>query len=79
MKKKIVIVLNILMVLFLVIGLVIMVMHNGTEKELVASKGLENLKFYTVLSNIFCGGVGGPNEIDGNSKLQEAYELGKNV
>ncbi|MBO4749602.1 MAG: hypothetical protein J5546_04740 [Lachnospiraceae bacterium] len=57
MKKKIVFALNILMVICLVIGLVIMVMRNGTDKELVASKGLENLKFYTVLSNIFCGGV----------------------
>ncbi|MBQ6095738.1 MAG: hypothetical protein IJL09_10080 [Lachnospiraceae bacterium] len=55
MRKKFVIVLNILMVACLVAGLVIMVMHNGTEQELVASNGLENLKFYTVLSNIFCG------------------------
>ncbi|MBQ4477538.1 MAG: hypothetical protein II945_02910, partial [Bacteroidales bacterium] len=29
--------------------------------------------------HIFCGGVGGPNEIAGNAKLQEAYELGKQV
>ena len=28
---------------------------------------------------LFCGGVGGPNEIAGNNKLQEAYELGKQV
>ena len=29
--------------------------------------------------HIFCGGVGAPNEITGNAKLQEAYEMGKNV
>ena len=28
---------------------------------------------------LFCGGVNEPNEIEGNSKLQEAFELGKNV
>ena len=28
---------------------------------------------------LFCGGVTMPHYIDGNSKLQEAYELGKNV
>ena len=27
--------------------------------------------------HIFCGGVGAPNEIAGNAKLQEAYEMGK--
>ena len=29
--------------------------------------------------HIFCGGVGGPNEIAGDTKLQEAYEMGKKV
>ena len=29
--------------------------------------------------HLFCGGVGGPNEIAGNAKLQEAFEMGKNV
>ena len=28
---------------------------------------------------LFCGGVPMPHFIDGNSKLQEAYELGKNI
>ena len=28
---------------------------------------------------LFCGGVNEPNEIEGNSKLQEAFENGKNV
>jgi hypothetical protein len=27
--------------------------------------------------HLFCGGVGGPKEIEGNAKLQEAYEMGK--
>jgi len=29
--------------------------------------------------HLFCGGVGGPNEIAGNAKLQEAYRLGESV
>ncbi|MBR1786461.1 MAG: flavodoxin family protein [Paludibacteraceae bacterium] len=29
--------------------------------------------------HIFCGGVNSPNEIKGNSKLKEAYELGRQV
>lgn len=29
--------------------------------------------------HLFCGGVGDPKEIEGNNKLQEAYELGKQV
>ena len=29
--------------------------------------------------HIFCGGVTMPRDIDGNSKLQEAYELGQNI
>ena len=28
---------------------------------------------------LFCGGVNAPNEIKGNAKLQEAFELGKKV
>lgn len=28
---------------------------------------------------LFCGGVNEPNEIEGNAKLQEAFELGKSV
>ena len=29
--------------------------------------------------HLFCGGVGGPNEIAGNAKLQETFEKGKQV
>ena len=29
--------------------------------------------------HLFCGGVGGPNEIAGNAKLREAYEMGRMV
>jgi hypothetical protein len=29
--------------------------------------------------HLFCGGVGGANEVAGNAKLQEAYAMGKNV
>ena len=30
-------------------------------------------------ATLFCGGVDAPRTIDGNKKLQEAFELGKNV
>ena len=55
MRKKVVIVLNILMVTCLVTGLGIMVLRSGSEGELLTSSGWANLKYYTVLSNIFCG------------------------
>ena len=29
--------------------------------------------------HLFCGGVGAPNEIAGNAKLQQAYTMGKNI
>ena len=28
---------------------------------------------------LFCGGVDGPRTIEGNDKLQEAYEMGKSI
>lgn len=30
-------------------------------------------------AHLFCGGVGAPRDIDGNAKLQEAFELGKSI
>ena len=30
-------------------------------------------------AHLFCGGVNGAREIEGNSKLQEAFEFGKNI
>ena len=30
-------------------------------------------------AHLFCGGVNEPKEISGNTKLQEAYDLGKNI
>lgn len=33
----------------------------------------------TLKKALFVGGVGNPNEINGNPKLEEAYEMGKNV
>ena len=29
--------------------------------------------------HVFCGGVSFPNDIAENAKLQEAYEMGKNL
>jgi len=33
----------------------------------------------TLKGHLFCGGVDGPRAIDGNAKLQEAFELGKGI
>lgn len=32
-----------------------------------------------LVGTLFCGGVDAPRTIEGNQKLQEAYELGKSV
>ena len=32
-----------------------------------------------IAGTLFCGGVNSPHEIEGNPKLQEAFELGKSV
>ena len=46
--------LNILIVAFAVTGTVIMLRHKG-DGEGLASSGVSNLKYFTVLSNEFCG------------------------
>lgn len=47
-------ILNIIIVILTVIGVAFMLTGNPEEGALQAS-GLENLKFYTVLTNVFCG------------------------
>ena len=47
-------ILNIIIVILTVIGVAFMLSGNPEEGALQAS-GLENLKFYTVLTNVFCG------------------------
>ena len=54
MKKKIEIIFNILIDVFVIIGLVVMFTYNSEDNELV-SHGIENFKYFTVLSNVFCG------------------------
>ena len=60
-------ILNIIMVIFAVIGIVLMV----TEREdgALQSSGLENFKYYTVLSNVFCGIVAAIYLIKRSDKL----------
>ena len=55
MKQRIVVVFNILIVAFTLLGLGIMLYKNGSEGGLLTSSGWENLKYFTVLSNILCG------------------------
>lgn len=55
LKKKIVVFLNILIVAFTLFGLGVMLYVNGNGGGLLSSSGWENLKYFTVLSNVFCG------------------------
>lgn len=48
------IILNLIIVIFAVIGIILMLTSEAEEGALQSS-GLENFKFYTVLTNVFCG------------------------
>ena len=54
MKKKVIYALNVLIVAFTLLGLGVMVSNHG-DGGLLSSSGWENLKYFTVLSNLFCG------------------------
>ena len=54
MKKKVIYALNVLIVAFTLLGLGVMVSNHG-DGGLLSSGGWENLKYFTVLSNLFCG------------------------
>lgn len=47
-------ILNLIIVFFAVIGIILMLTSEAEEGALQSS-GLENFKFYTVLTNVFCG------------------------
>ncbi len=53
-RNTVSVILNIIIVIFAVIGTVIMISHKGNGSEL-SSSGISNLKYFTVLSNEFCG------------------------
>ena len=55
MKKRIVIAMNGLIVAFTLLGIGIMLYKNGNEGGLLSSSGWENFKYFTVLSNVYCG------------------------
>lgn len=48
------IILNLIIVIFTVIGIILMLTSKAEEGALQSS-GFENFKFYTVLTNVFCG------------------------
>ena len=60
-------ILNIITVIFALIGIVLMV--TGKEDGTLQSTGIENFKYYTVLSNVFCGIVAGLYLIRRSDKL----------
>lgn len=47
-------ILNIILVIFTVIGIILM-LTGKPEEGALQSTGIENFKFYTVLTNVFCG------------------------
>lgn len=47
-------ILNIILVIFTVIGIILM-LTGKPEEGALQSTGIENFKFYTVLNNVFCG------------------------
>ena len=53
-RSKSELILNLIIVIFTVIGIVLMLTGKPEEGALQAS-GIENFKFYTVLTNVFCG------------------------
>ena len=55
MKKKIVITLNLLIVACTLVGLGIMLDKNGNNGGVLATSGWNNLRYFTVQSNILCG------------------------
>ena len=55
LRQKILFFFNMLLVAFTLLGLGIMLYRNGSEGGLLSSSGWENLKYFTVLSNVFCG------------------------
>ncbi len=48
------IILNIIIVIFAVTGTFLM-LTAGSDEGVLEASGIENFKFYTVLSNVFCG------------------------
>ena len=76
MKKKINVVLNILIFAFTLLGLGIMLYLNGDDGGLLSSAGWDNMKYFTVLSNLFCGIVAGIFlllQLLGNKKTSPAH------
>lgn len=53
-REYILITLNVLIVIFVLIGTIVM-LNNHDSSTGLTSEGIENFKYFTVLSNIFCG------------------------
>lgn len=51
-------ILNIIIVVFAVIGIILM-LTGGSEGGVLQASGIQNFKFYTVLTNVFCGIIAG--------------------
>ena len=53
-REYILITLNVLIVIFVLIGTIVM-LNNHDSATGLTSEGIENFKYFTVLSNVFCG------------------------
>ena len=54
-NQKVGLILNTAISVFMIIGVLIMFTRKPDDNAMLTSVGIENLKYYTVLSNIFCG------------------------
>ena len=56
------------------------------DEEYVPQRAVEGLKGWIdcfenaeLKGTVFCGGVDAPNAVEGNAKINEAYEMGRNI
>lgn len=53
-REKAAKILNIIIIILTLIGLFVM-LYNNSDQGVFSTQGFANLKYYTVLSNLFCG------------------------
>lgn len=74
-RKLISDILKVLIVLLTIAGVLIMLFGNPEGGSGLTAKGIENLKFYTVLTNVFCGIIAFISIFIRNSKVMDVLKL----
>ncbi len=57
LRERIAFILNLLLIVFVGIGIYYMFLSKDASGGVLSAEGIYNLKYYTVLSNVFCGAV----------------------